>query len=261
MRKNFYTTWLPLSGVVNVIIIGAAILLWNAIPVKAIGGQMKVTLRYADISGPDIPAPVPIPKKPEVQKAPEPITLNPGKVTQEGINNARMADGRGKTDPGSNDGHNLHSSVGPGVSDNNRPMQPVLHGANPITAPTDPLTKDNALGPGGDPKNTKPEGDPQGDEDAVVFAAKATYASTAGYPKDASNDGREGTVVIRVNVDENGRGVCAISRSSGYDDLNSAALKAAQRSVYKAAETKKGRLVEGTVTLIYTFANGKVNVE
>jgi TonB family protein len=62
------------------------------------------------------------------------------------------------------------------------------------------------------------------------------YSPKPDYPESARNEGREGTVVLRVLVDEEGRSKSlTVSRSSGFEALDKAALNTVRRWRFNAA--------------------------
>jgi TonB family protein len=72
----------------------------------------------------------------------------------------------------------------------------------------------------------------------TVRRVGVTYAYTPkpDYPESARNEGREGTVVLRVLVDEEGRSKSlTVSRSSGFEALDKAALNTVRRWRFNAA--------------------------
>jgi len=85
------------------------------------------------------------------------------------------------------------------------------------------------------------------DEDAVPVQTRE-----ASYPLQALKDKVEGTVLLFVTVNETGEVLYASVKDSVREDLNLAALEAAQSFKFKPAKAK-GKPVQATVTIPFNF--------
>jgi len=76
----------------------------------------------------------------------------------------------------------------------------------------------------------------------------------ADYPHGARRRGEEGTVLLRLEIDENGKVTSAtVVSSPGFKDLEASAVKAALQARFKPAESDAGRPVASSVLLPLTF--------
>ena len=77
--------------------------------------------------------------------------------------------------------------------------------------------------------------------------SKGAWATTSDYPAKALRQGREGVVTFKVLIGTDGRAKsCAILKSSGHDDLDSAACTSMlKRGQFTAAMDAAGALMEG----------------
>lgn len=79
------------------------------------------------------------------------------------------------------------------------------------------------------------------------------------YPKLAEDAGEEGTVVVTVTISPSGEVQSAsVSRSSGHDSLDAAALRAARSWKFKPA-LQRGKPVVSTQSIRFHFAGGSVS--
>ena len=106
---------------------------------------------------------------------------------------------------------------------------------------------------------------------AVSVAVSGTAANGAGssgttppriltktepeYPAAARQDGQQGTVILKVQILENGRpGFIAIYRTSGYAALDNAAVAAVRKWRFSPAKNSaSGRAIQCTTTLPVSF--------
>jgi protein TonB len=87
-----------------------------------------------------------------------------------------------------------------------------------------------------------------------VQTATAVNVVTPIYPKQARRYGLGGTVVLRVFVQADGRvGDVQVQSSSGIPEIDAAAVEAAKKSEYRAAETSSGTPVESWLAASYRF--------
>lgn len=81
----------------------------------------------------------------------------------------------------------------------------------------------------------------------IPDTSKGTWATTSDYPAKALRQGREGVVTFKVLIGIDGRAKsCAILRTSGHDDLDSAACTSMlKRGRFNAALDQAGNPIEG----------------
>ena len=91
------------------------------------------------------------------------------------------------------------------------------------------------------------------EDKGVITDARPANGIVASYPRISQRRGEEGTVVLSIQVMQNGRaGKVSIIESSGSKRLDEAAIKAAKKSTYKPAE-QFGRPIESTLIQPLTF--------
>jgi protein TonB len=124
----------------------------------------------------------------------------------------------------------------------------VVSRAAPViqSAPSAPL-------PAAGPAISQPQ--TRGSDGSISNAAEAYFRRRVlpDYPREARNAGQEGTVIVRVAIDPDGRPArVEIARSSGFPLLDEAALEAARRSRYYPA-MQQGRPVPTETEIPYRF--------
>ncbi|MCH1504583.1 MAG: energy transducer TonB, partial [Verrucomicrobiales bacterium] len=88
----------------------------------------------------------------------------------------------------------------------------------------------------------------------VVGTPVATRRSKPSYPRAERRKGIEGTVVVSVRVDPNGRaGAVSVARSSGNSALDASAVKAVRRWRFKAATDSVGNPIAKVVSVPVVF--------
>lgn len=94
---------------------------------------------------------------------------------------------------------------------------------------------------------------PAPDQARVDAPPKLKEAIRPKYPEAARRRGAEGSVTLEVMVDESGRaGAVKIVRSSGFGELDSAAVKAVRGARFQPARTRRGAVSQAvSLTLIF----------
>lgn len=90
---------------------------------------------------------------------------------------------------------------------------------------------------------------------AVITPPAVLSAPQPAYPEQARKDGSEGTVILAIEILENGRpGSVAVQRSSGHEELDEAAVKAVKNWRFTAARNSQtGQAVSCRTKLPVTF--------
>jgi protein TonB len=79
------------------------------------------------------------------------------------------------------------------------------------------------------------------------------------YPKNALDRGLEGTVVLSVEVDEKGVvGSVTVTKSSGHELLDAAAIRAVKQGWAFAPALKEGLPAAGTISVTFEFSDAAV---
>ena len=86
----------------------------------------------------------------------------------------------------------------------------------------------------------------------VVVSARFIHEVHPDYPRDATEAGEEGTVIVLLTVGPDGVSDARVWVSSGYPSLDRAALQAAKESTYSVPEVN-GEPATETYRVIYTF--------
>jgi len=120
--------------------------------------------------------------------------------------------------------------------------------AAPATAPMDA----GSPGPAESPE-VVPEAPGPLDARYVIVSARFIHEVHPQYPRDAMEQGEQGTVIVLLTAGPQGPSDFRIWTSSGYPSLDIAALEAAKESTYSAPEVNGEPAIE-TYRAIYTFS-------
>jgi protein TonB len=91
------------------------------------------------------------------------------------------------------------------------------------------------------------------DDRYIIVSARFEHEVRPEYPRDALEQGEQGTVIVLLTVGPDGPSDIRVWVSSGYPSLDRAALTAAQESTYSVPE-HNGQPVTETYRIIYTFS-------
>ena len=134
--------------------------------------------------------------------------------------------------------------------------KPVPPKPKPVYKPR-PRPKPKMVAPQPRPKPSapKPKAKPRPTKKLpVVGTPVATRRAKPSYPKAERRKGIEGTVVVSVRVDPNGRaGAVIVARSSGSSALDASAVKAVRRWRFKAATDSVGNPISKVVNVPVVF--------
>ncbi|MDQ6766400.1 MAG: TonB family protein [Candidatus Eremiobacteraeota bacterium] len=87
----------------------------------------------------------------------------------------------------------------------------------------------------------------------VIVSARFNHQVQPTYPAQAVSSGEEGTVIVLLTIGPSGVSDMRVWESSGYPDLDQAALRAAKESTYFLPEVN-GQPATETYRIIYTFS-------
>jgi protein TonB len=232
-------------------------LLWPASPEHV----MSATLIYESDEATVLPAPlaprVPTPKPATMLRREPRVATLFARTPREGAPIISTQPKHPSATPGPVVRQRPSGPVGAGTAPRRAAAAEVVTGSNPDEYPARHIAPDGT-GSGG--AGTEAEGGGSGDGGESYPGSKVSVG-TSFYPKDAMNDGREGTVVVSVSYDADGHVTsAAVSSSSGYADIDAAAVRGAKKSKYRPGKTH-GAVIGSSDTITYHFSHGKVTVD
>ena len=140
-----------------------------------------------------------------------------------------------------------------------RPNALVRASAPPreLAFPTASATAQDDTGAPQSPEPVSATATPQAPADYryVVVSARFLDQVRPTYPPSAIEAGEEGTVIILITIGPSGVSEMHVWQSSGFPDLDGAALAAAKESTYSVPEVN-GQPATETYRVIYTFSLG-----
>lgn len=239
MSTNFYKIWLPLSVVVNIVLLGVLLLIVRLMPVQA--SLIKVHYvgsRAIEVVKPVVPdqLPVPPPVKPsKVQPAVEPATPQPVVQPKQTMPRPHVTEMVVEKQPGvKNPDPNTHNTGYRGLLVKNKPKgqsgsgsdkvpgaaPPTLHGSGHQETPIGRSGGEDT----GNNGSTKAGGGGGGGETKGATVLNSVHASC----KDAAAEGRHGVVQVLITISASGSVTAAnTSVTSGYADMDRAAERKA----------------------------------
>lgn len=231
-NNTFYRVWFPVSLLLH----AALLAIFSLVMFNANRDQSPET--YTTVIIDRIEDTKPAPTTPPIAIAPQ--NSAPTAVTQPGTQ-LRDPD-NGHTETPNNDPFPARSKI-----DSAPPKLMTGQNTNEIKAPPG---KDKGTGTVG--TGTLPSGPTNG-------ASAQPGGPNPTYPKLALEEGQEGTVVVTVHISPLGtiEGEPTVATSSGYDQLDRTAQRAARSWRFTPAQTN-GEAVSGTVKIQFTFAHGAV---
>ncbi len=125
---------------------------------------------------------------------------------------------------------------------------------HPVAIPSSvaPDAASDANMPPSQAQPASPEPSAPADYRYVIVSARFISEVHPEYPEDAARLGEEGTVIVLVTIGPQGPSDVRVWESSGYPELDRAALVAAKESTYSIPEMN-GEPVTETYRVIYTF--------
>lgn len=136
-----------------------------------------------------------------------------------------------------------------------RVIKPVASARPPVVIPTSQATDGGGtiepspgLGSLASPAVSTPA-----DYRYIVVSARFIHRVQPDYPEEAMKAGEEGTVIVTLTIGPGGVSDVRVWESSGYGDLDRAALLAAKESSYSTPEVN-GEPATETYRVIYTFS-------
>ena len=262
MNKYFYPIWLPASVLAHVVVL----VLLQFMPLGA--------TQIPPFSGDNVSRVKVIPSASEPLKPQDPPQIKPNIVLPKKMEQplvkpdmpkAPSVKTHGVSNPpkwSNNSGYTGLSNKGKPKGDNGVIGKAKRSGWAPSTTNGNHPT---AVVPTGNPKGYDSGGDdpePAGPHDAggQTEGATAENIVSGSYPKDALNNGEEGTIVISVSISASGRasGAEVSSNDTGSSLLANAAKRAANRSTFHPA-TRDNQPVATSATITYTYKNGRVS--
>jgi periplasmic protein TonB len=87
----------------------------------------------------------------------------------------------------------------------------------------------------------------------IVVSARFIHRVQPDYPEEAMKADEEGTVIVTLTIGPDGVSDVRVWESSGFPDLDRAALLAAKESTYSIPEVN-GEPATETYRVIYTFS-------
>jgi len=122
------------------------------------------------------------------------------------------------------------------------PVSTATSGASGVENPSPPQGQAAVPGPSA-----------PADDSYVIVTARFLNEVHPEYPDDAVTHGEEGTVIVLLTIGQEGVSDVRVWESSGYPELDRAALAAAKESTYSTPEMN-GEPVTETYRVIYTFS-------
>lgn len=262
MTLNLYRFWLPISVLFHIVLYLAI----QFVPIQAasLPGAKAITVDLVQVNDavntPSVEKPVP-PPPPPVIVTPEVKYIdqtNTGKVNIAGGLKVTNASPKSSQHPGPKIPGKPLGPVGIGKSLTRSKAPDVMTSNN--SHDETPIAPPGSLNPGTGGPGNLPEGGGSGDGgETRGVSVMNIYKST--YPKNAINEGRNGVVSVLIAIDENGRPTSVdIMKSSGSNDLDSAAKRWAMRSTFKNA-VKNGSAVSSSIAVKYVFHGTTVDVQ
>jgi periplasmic protein TonB len=151
--------------------------------------------------------------------------------------------------------HRVQERATPQAQPSHAPSDATVR-RQPIALPASTAT---AVASGGDLPSS-PQGQPAlpgpsapADYSYVIVTARFINEVHPAYPEDAVTHGEEGTVIVLLTIGPQGVSDVRVWESSGYPELDRAALAAAKESTYSTPEMN-GEPVTETYRVIYTFS-------